>query len=93
MVGAWNYDVLKACELPQKVASGFSEIFSNIVGADYTPVLYCGTQVVNGFNHMLICKSRICHPDAEDKLTKVILNELPEDEIKSQWSIVSIEEI
>lgn len=93
MVGAWNYDVLKSCNLPEKVATGFSSVFASFVGADYTPVLYCGTQVVHGVNHMIICKSRICHKDAVDRLTKVILNEVPEDEINSKWSIVSIEEI
>lgn len=88
MAGAWNFDVLKACELPQEVASGFTEVFSKFEGADYMPVLYCGTQVVHGLNHMIICKTRICHPDAVDRLTKVILNE-----VDGKWSIVSIEEI
>ena len=41
MTGAWNYDVLKSCDLPEKVATGFSEAFTNLKGADYTPVLYC----------------------------------------------------
>lgn len=93
MVGAWNFDGLKACNLPEKVASGFSQVFEKLIGADYTPVLYCGTQVVHGVNHMIICKSKVVHPDAVTRLVKVILNEIPEDEIKSKWSIVSIEEI
>ena len=93
MAGAFNFDVLKPCSLPEKVATGYSEVFSHLLGADYTPVLYCGTQVVHGINHMIICKMRVCHPDATEKLAKVILNELPEDEIKGKWSIVSIEEI
>lgn len=88
MIGGWNFDVLKACDLPEKVATGFTEVFSKLVGADYVPVLYCGTQVVHGMNHMLICKSKICHPDAVDRITKVVLNE-----VEDKWSIVSIEEI
>lgn len=93
MVGAWNFDVLKPCNLPEKVASGFSQVFGKLKGVDYIPVLYCGTQVVHGVNHMIICKSRIVYPDAVTRLVKVILNEIPEDEINSSWSIVSIEEI
>lgn len=93
MVGAWNFEVLKAGNLPEKVATGFSEVFSKVLGADYTPVLYCGTQVVCGINHMIICKMKVCHPDAAEELVKVVLNEIMEDEIKSKWSIVSIEKI
>lgn len=93
MVGAFNFDVLKPCGLPEKVASGFTEVFSHLAGADYIPVLYCGTQTVHGVNHMIICKMKVCHPEAEEHLAKVILNEQPEDEIKSKWSIVSIERI
>ena len=93
MTGTFNFDILKPCNLPQKLATGFADVFSHLAGADYIPVLYCGTQTVHGVNHMLIFKMRVCHPDAVEKLAKVILNELPEDEIKSKWSIVSIEEI
>ena len=91
--GGFNFDVLQPCALPEKVATGFTEVFSKHLGADYTPVLYCGTQTVHGVNHMIICKMRICHPEAPDKLAKVILNQLPDDEINSKWSIVSITEI
>ncbi|MCH5252230.1 MAG: hypothetical protein J1F22_04590 [Lachnospiraceae bacterium] len=93
MQGAFNFDVLKPCDLPEKVATGFSEVFSKLVGADYVPVLYCGKQTVHGVNHMIICKIKVCHPDASEKLAKVILNQLPKDEISSHWSIVSITEI
>ena len=88
MVGGWNFDVLKVCDLPEKVATGFTEVFSKLVGAEYMPVLYCGSQAVHGMNHMLICKSKICHPDAVDRITKVVLNE-----VEDKWSIVLIEEI
>lgn len=93
MKGGFNFDVLRRCDLPQKVVTGYDEVFGNLLGADYTPVLYCGTQLVHGINHMLICKVKVCHPDAVEKLVKVILNELPVDELKSNWSIVSIVDI
>lgn len=88
MAGSWNYEVLEACSLPEKIATGFTEVFSKLLGAEYTPVLYCGTQVVHGTNHMILCKSKIQYPEAEDRLVKVVLNEL-----EDMWSIMSIEEI
>lgn len=93
MVGAWDFSTLKACNLPEKVATGFSEVFSHLYGADYTPVLYCGSQLVHGINHMIICKMKICYPDAIEKLAKVVINEVPKTELESQWSIVTIENI
>lgn len=93
MVGAWDFSTLKACNLPEKVATGFSEVFSHLYGADYTPVLYCGSQLVHGTNHMIICKMKICYPGATEKLAKVVINELPKTELESQWSIVTIEDI
>ncbi len=61
--------------------------------SDYTPVLYCGTQLVHGINHMIICKMKVCHPDATEKLAKVIINEVPKTELESLWSIVTIQDI
>ncbi len=93
MIGTWNFSTLKACNLPEKVATGFSEVFSHLCGAEYTPVLYCGTQLVHGINHMIICKMKVCHPDATEKLAKVIINEVPKTELESLWSIVTIQDI
>ncbi|MCH5264772.1 MAG: hypothetical protein J1F02_02655 [Lachnospiraceae bacterium] len=104
MVGAYNFDALEPCELPKEVDTGFTGVFSIFAGAEYTPVLYCGTQDVHGINHMIICKMRICHPDATDRPVKVVLNQMPikeavvfkgtsKDELTSNWSIVSIEKI
>ena len=50
-LGAWNVDEMKGCNLPQKVASAFTAVTGELVGADYMPVLYVGSQDVNGRNY------------------------------------------
>lgn len=91
-IGGWDYSVVGACKLPEKVATGFNEAFSSLLGATYTPALYCGTQIVHGVNHMIICKVKFATQGSSDALMKVMLNEV-ENEGKSSWSIVSVQSI
>ena len=42
---------------------------------------------------MIICKTKVIYPNVVDVLAEVILNEIPMDDIKSKWSIVSIEKL
>ena len=91
-IGGWDYSVVEACELPKEVAAGFNEAFSSLLGATYTPVLYCGTQIVHGVNHMIICKVKFATQGSNYALMKVVLNEIV-NEGKSSWSIVSVQSI
>lgn len=92
-VGGWELVDMKACDLPEKVASGFAEIMSTWEGADLTPVLYCGTQTVNGVNHMIICRENLVVQGTCEKLVKVIVHEDAADESKSNFSILTIDTI
>lgn len=74
LLGGWNFDEVKAANLPQKVASAFTAVTGELVGADYMPVAYAGSQVVNGINHCIIALQKIVVPDAEMRLVKMIIN-------------------
>lgn len=41
-------------KMPQRVASAWAAL-QGLVGANYTPLLYCGDQTVKGINHWFIC--------------------------------------
>lgn len=56
-VGVWNYQEMKACDLPQPVATAFSKAFEGWVGVSYVPVLYVASQLVAGTNYCIICKT------------------------------------
>lgn len=88
MVGAWKLADMEAAKLPEKAATAFSEVTNEMVGAGYVPVLYCGEQLVNGTNYMIICKQTlVTNPPAEHLVTMVI-------NCSEQGSkIVSIDEI
>lgn len=92
--GGWELAEMLACSLPEKVASGFSEVTHAMVGAKYVPVLYVGTQVVHGMNHMIICKQTLAVQGAAEHLVNMVLNQNVDDgSIVGKWSVVSIEQI
>ena len=74
LLGGWNVDEMKAVNLPQKVQSAFTTITGGLVGADYQPVLYVGSQVVNGTNYCILALQSIVAPNAEKRLVKMIIN-------------------
>ncbi len=66
-----NYPV---CDLPQGVADAFSEVMKNWVGAKYEPLMYLGTQVVSGTNHMILCRETLADREQTVKAATVIMN-------------------
>lgn len=94
LVGGWKLAPMEACNLPQQVATGFSEVTKALVGANYVPVLYAGTQLVHGINHMLICKQTLAAPGAPEHLVEMVLNQNTDDgSIVGKWSVVTIKQI
>ena len=94
-VGAYELADMKDCALPNPVAPGFQEVKKGLIGGDYTPVLYVGTQVVHGVNHMLICKQRLAAAGAPEHLVELVMNQCPEEggPLTGKWSIVTVEQI
>ena len=57
ILGSWNLDEVKGCNLPQKVATDFTAVTSELVSADYETAMQCAegiaypcSQQVNGTN-------------------------------------------
>ena len=78
VLGGWNLDEVKGCNLPQKVQTAFTAVTSELVGADYEPIAYLGNQQVNGTNYRILALMRAIAPNAEKKLVKMIINEAPD---------------
>lgn len=91
--GEWNIDVNKCGSLPEKLATGFAQAFSDIQGASYTPLVYVGSQIVNGINYAIVAEQALITNPPIKNIVLIILNEKPIDEIKSNWTIVSIDPI
>lgn len=65
MVGSWEVNV-SIDGMPEKVATAVSELDS-MAGAEYTPIAYLGSQVVNGTNHAVLAEQTIvCGKDVKN---------------------------
>ena len=74
MVGTWKLAEMQPATLPEKVASVFADVTSHLLGAKYIPVLYCGEQVVQGMNYMIICKQTLAVSGAPERLVTMVIN-------------------
>ena len=83
-LGGWNLDDVKGCNLPQKVQSAFTAVTSDLVGADYEPICYLGSQTVNGINYRVLALSRAVVPNAEKKIVKMIIHEELDGSVRLQ---------
>lgn len=78
VAGGWTIteDALNcpACTLPEDVAAAFSQVTGKMVGAGYEPLLHAATQVVNGTNHMILCRETLSDAEHTVKISTMILN-------------------
>lgn len=75
VLGGWNLDEIKGCNLPQKAQSAFTSVMGDLVGADYEPICYLGSQIVNGTNYRILCIKTPVIPNGEKSIVKVIVND------------------
>lgn len=81
-LGSWNLEEVKGINLPQKVQSAFTAVTGDLVGADYEPIAYLGSQVVNGTNYRILALQKLVVPNAEKRFVKMIINEAPDGSVR-----------
>lgn len=75
MTGEWKVNPhMETCNLPDDVATLFTEATESLIGAEYSPVLYPGKQLVSGFNYMFICKQTLMTAQAETHVVKMVIH-------------------
>ena len=89
IVGGWNIESEKGVNLPQKAQTAFTKFTEGLTGAEYTPMCYVGSQVVNGTNYCYIALQTIICAQPMKRLVKLILNE----DTKGKVSAVSVTRI
>ncbi len=75
LLGGWNLEEIKGCNLPQKVQSAFTAITGEMTGADYEPIAYLGSQVVDGTNYRVLALQKLVVPNSEKRIVKMIIHE------------------
>lgn len=89
-LGAWNINV-SVGSVPQKVATAIGAMAETLIGAEYTPIAYLGSQVVNGTNHAVLMEQLLTTGRDTKNIVVVIFNEKPNSlEVPS---IVSIDRV
>lgn len=87
MVGSWNINVVIGA-MPQRVATAIVALSDSIVGAEYTPILYIGSQLTNGTNHAVLAEQLLTTGRDTKNIVLIIFNEKGEN-----CDVVSIERI
>ncbi len=65
MLGSWTINV-SVGSMPEKIATAVGEL-DNMIGAEYTPIAYLGSQLVHGTNHAVLAEQTIvCGKDVKN---------------------------
>ena len=61
--------------LSDEVRALFEKAMEGLMGVDYVPVAYLGSQVVAGTNHAILCQATVVYPGAQPAWKIVFLYE------------------
>ena len=81
-------DVIKEAELPAEVKDAFDAAVGQLLGVNYTPLLYFGSQVVKGINYYILCEATGVYPNAVPEAVVMGVNAF-----EGTYSVVSIEPV
>ena len=71
VTGGWT--VAESTEINAEEQEIFDKAMEGLVGVNYEPIAYMGSQVVAGLNHCFLCKATVVYPGAEATLALVYI--------------------
>lgn len=80
--------IIEETELPAEVQDAYDKTVTQLIGANYKPIMYIGKQIVHGTNYYVLCSMTPIYPGATPKAVVVGIN-VAED----KYTIASIEGI
>ena len=75
MFGKIQLENFDACRLPQKAQSAWTAV-EDLIGADYKPLVYLGSQVVHGVNYYYIAEQTLMTNPLVRRVIKFAIHEL-----------------
>ncbi len=92
IVGGWNVKpiVLQNGEFPVGFDCSFMQALDGLDGAGYVPLVYCGSQLVHGTNHMIICEQTLSTLHRTKHVVQIVINQCLPTESEAP-TILSIE--
>lgn len=73
LAGGWS--TAENTEITEENRAVFEKAMEGLVGVNYEPIAYLGSQVVAGTNHCFLCKATVVYPDAVPTLSLVYIYE------------------
>ena len=67
----------------------FEKGLEGLVGVNYVPVAYLGSQVVAGTNHVFLCQATVVYPDAQPTYVLIYLYE----DLQGQVSLLNVADL
>ncbi|HCB1501781.1 hypothetical protein DET57_110218 [Klebsiella oxytoca] len=74
--GGWSINsvlLADSAQIPQEYLDIFNEAVGELEGVGYSPLLYCGEQVVSGHNYMFIARKTLVHPSSQHHIVKMVI--------------------
>jgi len=90
MIGTWKIDVTVG-GMPEAVATAFAKTNAQLLGAEYTPIAYLGSQIVNGTNHAVLAEQLVVTGKDTKNIVLMIFNQKPEQ--VGDATLVNIERV
>ena len=59
--------------ITEEIRALFDQAMAGLMGVDYVPVAYLGSQIVAGMNHAFLCQATVVYPGAQPRWTVVYL--------------------
>ena len=84
LMGGWT--TASDTAITEEIRALFEKGMEGLVGVNYEPIAYLGSQVVAGINHAILCQATVVYPGAESKLVVVYLYE----DLQGNVSILNI---
>lgn len=75
-LGSWKINV-QIGKMPEKVATAIAGL--EMIGAEYEPIAYIGSQEVNGINHAVLAKQVLTYGKDSENVVLLIFNEKGKD--------------
>lgn len=73
--GGW--EVKFSTSYPQKVATALGKLNETLLGAEYKPIAYLGSQAVNGINHAVLAEQTLIVGKDSKNAVVIVFNEQP----------------
>jgi hypothetical protein len=81
-------ETIEHVDLPSEVQDCFDEAIGSLLGVNYVPLLYVGSQVVKGMNYYILCEATAVYPGAVPYPALVCVNSFQDVN-----TVVSIEKV